>query len=87
MTGKHNLNLIVTEERIAETPLEIFYFLEDGGKIIIDYIAHFVADESGNYLPHKDAVAKVINGRTMKDLEEIGDQLRNAIEEGVVPNV
>lgn len=82
-----NLNLIVTEQRVQDVPLEVFYLIEDGSpRILIDYIAHFVADENGEYLPQEKAVKEVVTGRTLGDLEAIASQLKDAVEEGIVPN-
>lgn len=86
--AKNDLNLIVTEDRVKDVPLEVFYHLEDGSpKTLIHYIAHFVADENGEYLDRDQAVPIVLQGRTVGDIESIAAQLRSAVEDGVVPNV
>jgi len=99
MSEKQDLNLIVSDERIQDMSLETFYNLEGSPKATVDFVAWFVADEGGMYLAdyrtdvetgveslfNKDAVRLVLTGRRVKDVEEIMTQLREAIENKVVP--
>jgi hypothetical protein len=80
-----DLTLIVKEDRLAGMDLETFYFVETNPKAMIDFVAHFVADENGNFLPKPEAVKKVLTGRTVADIKDIVEQLRDSMEEGVVP--
>lgn len=81
-----NLNLVVTEERIKDMPLETFYNIgNESPKATVDFVVHFVADESGNYLEHEDALKLVVTGRKIRDVEEIMEQLKEAMEEMAVP--
>ena len=79
------LNLKVTDDRVANVDLETFYFLESSPKSMIDFVAHFVTDEEGNYLEGKEAVKVVVAGRKIEDIEEIVSQLQKAMEDQAVP--
>ncbi|MCK5644650.1 MAG: hypothetical protein KAJ19_27880 [Gammaproteobacteria bacterium] len=93
-----DLNLIVTDERIQDMSLETFYNLEGSPKATVDFVAWFVTDEDGKHmagyvkdddgaevLDNKEAVKLVLQGRRVKDVEEIMGQLREAIEDRAVP--
>ena len=96
-----DLNLIVTDERIQDMSLETFYNLEGSPKATVDFVAWFVTDEDGKHmakyakvdvngaesevLDNKEAVKLVLQGRRVKDVEEIMNQLREAIENRAVP--
>jgi len=81
-----DLNLLVTEERIKDMPLETFYNIEGGTpKSSVDFVVHFVSDEDGNYLSEEDALKVVLSGRTIRDIEEVMEQLKEAMEEMAVP--
>lgn len=81
-----DLNLVVTESRLKEIPLETFYGIDNSPKAQLEYIAHFVADEDGKYLPKAQAIKLVMDGRTLADLEGIAEQLFSAMNEAAVPN-
>ena len=82
------LNLVISEERMKEIPLDVFYGLtaKKNPGAMVEYVAHFVADENGEYLPPEKAVATVTKGRTLGDLEAIAAQLQEALEREFVPN-
>lgn len=81
-----DLNLIVTEERVRDMDLELFYQIDSTSpKATIDFVAHFVGDDHGHYLPKDEAVKLVLSGRKVKDLDEIMAQLVEAIEGMAVP--
>ena len=98
MAKQSDLNLVVTDERIQDMSLETFYNLEGSPKATVDFVAWFVADEEGKYLANyvedddgaeelddREAVRLVLQGRRVKDVEVIMNQLREAIENRVVP--
>ena len=82
-----DLNLVVTEDRVQDMDLETFYHIGDSKspKSTIDFVAHFVVDEDGNYPEKKEAIAMVVAGRKISDIEEIMEQLTKAMEEMAVP--
>ena len=82
-----DLNLVVTEERVQDMDLETFYHIGDtkAPKSAVDFVAHFVADENGNYLEKDEALSLVLTGRKVGDIEEIMEQLTEAMEEMAVP--
>lgn len=80
-----DLDLKVTEDRINDVPLETFYGVNSNPRNQIDFIAHFVVDEDGNYMQNKGAVKAVTSGRTIGDLETITKQLIDAMENTAVP--
>lgn len=80
-----DLNLSVTEDRIKDMPLETFYNIDEPSpKVMVDFVAHFVQDD-GEYLPFKEAVARVLTGRKVSDIEQIMIDLKDAMEEMAVP--
>lgn len=94
----NDLNLIVTDERISDMSLETFYNLEGSPKATVDFVAWFVTGDDGNYLANyveddegaetldnAEAVAIVVEGRRIRDVEKIMEDLREAIENKVVP--
>lgn len=81
-----DLNLLVTEDRIRNMDLETFYNVEGSPKATIDFIAHFVTVD-GEYPPKNEAVKRVLSGRKLADLEEISQQLQDAMEMRAVPKV
>ncbi len=87
MNEPQDLNLVVTEERVKDMDLETFYYIDSNSpKATVDFVAHFVADEKGEYLEPKDAVLAVIKGRKIRHVEEIMENLKTAMEEMAVPN-
>ena len=81
-----DLNLLVTEDRIRDMPLETFYNIDGGTpKSSVDFVTHFVSDEDGNYLEPKEALEAVLTDRTIGDIEEVMEQLKDAMEEMSVP--
>ena len=98
MAKQSDLNLIVTDERIQDMSLETFYNLEGSPKATVDFVAWFVTGEDGKHLANYvdgddgeevlhngEAVRLVLQGRRVKDVEEIMVQLRDAIENRAVP--
>ena len=82
-----DLNLLVTEERIKDMPLETFYNIDGGTpKSSVDFVVHFVSGEDGEYLEPEEALKVVLTDRTIRDIEEIMEQLKEAMEEMAVPN-
>ena len=85
---KQDLNLVVTEDRIKDMPLETFYHIDSPSpKVMVDFVSHFVTGEGGEYLPQSDAVALVLAGRKVSDIEAIMTDLKDAMEEMAVPKV
>ena len=81
-----DLNLVVDEERIKDMDLETFYNIDNNSpKATVDFVAHFVANERDEYLDKAEALKAVITGRKIRDVEEIMNQLREAMEEMSVP--
>lgn len=93
-----DLNLVVSDDRIQDMSLETFYNLEGSPKATVDFVAWFVTGDDGKYLANyvvgddgeesldnREAVAKVVKGRRIKDVEKIMEDLREAIENKVVP--
>lgn len=81
-----DLNLHVTEERIKDMPLETFYNLDGSSpRATVDFVTHFVVDEKNEFLEKSEALKLVLAGRTIKDVEEIMEQLKEAMEEMAVP--
>lgn len=78
------LNLVVTEERLAELPLETMYYVEKNPREQINFIAHFV-QVGGKYADKQTAVKLVMEGRTMADLSELATTLSASIENAAVP--
>lgn len=86
METENELNLVITEERIKQLPLEVFYMMGDQTpQLAIDYIAHFVTDGKGDYLPKADAIKKVLKGRTIGDVETLMEQIKEAMDEATFP--
>lgn len=81
------LTIKVTEARINTVSLETFYHLDDSNKAPIDYVAHFVVGEDGEYLPKDEAVKRVIVGRTLGDIKELAEMIKTSTEEAAVPNM
>ena len=79
-----DLNLLVSEERIKDMDLETFYNVEGSPKATVEFVAHFVT-EDGKYLEKQAADLVVIQGRKIRDVEEIMAQLQKAMEENAVP--
>jgi hypothetical protein len=86
MTEQADLNIVVTEERMNDMSLETFYAVDSTPKAMIDFVAHFVVGEDGNYLEPKPAAKLVVTGRKIADIEGIMTELREAMDEGIVPN-
>lgn len=85
MAEIYDLNLVVDEERIKDMELETFYNLEGNSpKATVDFVAHFVTVD-GDYTDKETAVKMVITGRKIRDVEEIMEQLKEAMEEQAVP--
>lgn len=82
---KSNLNFVVEEERLKDLDLETFYFIDSEPKAMINFVAHFVADENENYLPKDEAIKLVLKGRTIRDIEGLVTELRESMELSVVP--
>ena len=85
MAEPKDLNLVITEDRINSMDLETFYNVEGSVKATIDFVAHFVADEKEQYLDKKEAVLTVTRGRTIGDIGDIAQSLRDAMETKAVP--
>ena len=80
-----DLKLVVTEERMKDLELALFYGLETSPVKMVDFIAHFVVGEDDEYLKKDEAVAVVLEGRKLRDLEVIMGDLQNAMEMSAVP--
>jgi hypothetical protein len=86
MSEPQELNLVVTEDRVKDMELETFYYIDNKSpKATVEFVAHFVCDEKGEYLEKPDAVKAVIVGRKVRDVEEIMEDLQAAMEEMAVP--
>ena len=79
-----DLNLLVSEERIKDMDLETFYNVEGSPKATVEFVAHFVTKD-GDYLEKDEAVLAVIRGRKIRDVEEIMEQLQEAMQANAVP--
>lgn len=81
-----DLNLVVTEERIKDMELEVFYNVDSKSpRDTVDFVAHFVQID-GRYPEDKaDAVRVILKGRKVGDIEGIMEQLIEAIEQVSVP--
>ena len=86
MSEQADLNIVVTEERMQDMSLETFYNVDSTPRAMIDFVAHFVVGEDGNYLDQKPAAKLVTKGRKIADIEDIMTDLREAMDEGIVPN-
>lgn len=83
---KSDLTLQVTEDRLKLVPLETFYTLSDSPKSSMDFVAHFMVDENGEYfVDQSEALQILFKGRTFGDIEELSTQVRDAIDETAVP--
>lgn len=86
MAEVQDLNLVVTEERVKDMDLETFYYIDaNSPKATVDFVAHFVCDDKDEFLEKDEAVKRVIIGRKIRDVEEIMDDLKTAMEEMAVP--
>lgn len=80
-----DLNIVITEDRVKDMDLELFYNIESKSpKTTVEFIAHFVQID-GAYPAKEDAIRQVLNGRKVKDLEGIMEQVVEAIEDMAVP--
>lgn len=86
MTQATDLTLKVTEERLRDLDLETFYYIDTSPRAAIDFVAHFVVGEDGEYLPKPQAVKLVLTGRKVSDINELAEELRRRMEETAVPN-
>jgi hypothetical protein len=82
----NELNLVVTEDRLNDVPLEVFYGVDSSPKSQLDFIAHFAQDDKGNYLPKAAAIKAVLKGRKLSDIASITASLQEAMEQAAVPN-
>lgn len=84
MADKKDLNLVVTEDRMQDMDLKTFYGVDNSPKDMVDFIAHFMVGPDGNYMERKPAIADLTGGRKVADLEQIMEQLRESMEDGIV---
>ena len=85
-SGKKELNLVVTEDRLRDLSLETFYYVDTQPKAMLDFVAHFVVDSKGEYLELEDAIQLVISGRRIADIETLVEELKDSMELSAVPN-
>ncbi len=80
------LNIQVSEDRIKDMDLETFYHIDSNSPTaMIDFVAHFVVGENGSYLEKDAAVLQVLTGRKVKDIEQIMEDLKEAMDLMAVP--
>lgn len=86
MAEAQDLNIIVTQDRVRDMDLETFYYIDSNSpKATVDFVAHFLCDDKDEYLEKEVAVKQLIVGRKIRDVEDIMEDLKTAMEEMAVP--